>query len=110
MFHVERVYCTHLMGGLDDVKQIKVLLLSGLGHLASSQSLCRLLFPDSIHRWVYGTVAQDVAKWRALVNTVMNLRVLQNTGRFLSNCTTGDLLRRAQLLGVSSKCPKDLRI
>jgi hypothetical protein len=27
--------------------------------------------------------------WRALVNTVMNLRVPHNVGKFLSSCTTG---------------------
>jgi hypothetical protein len=31
------------------------------------------------------------------VNTVMNLRVPQNVGKFLSNCTTGEFSRRAQL-------------
>jgi hypothetical protein len=36
-------------------------------------------------------------QWRALVNTVMNLRVPQNVGKFLSSCTTGGFSRRAQL-------------
>jgi hypothetical protein len=30
-------------------------------------------------------VAQDRGKWRALVNTVMDLRVSQNIGKFLSS-------------------------
>jgi hypothetical protein len=38
---------------------------------------------------------------RALVNTVMNLRVPWN-GKFLSSCATGGFSRRAQLHGVST--------
>jgi hypothetical protein len=36
-----------------------------------------------------------------LVNTVMNPRVPQSAGKFLSNCTTGGSSRRAQLHEVS---------
>jgi hypothetical protein len=38
----------------------------------------------------------DLAQLRALVNTVMNLRVPYNAGRFLSNCITGGFSRRSQ--------------
>jgi hypothetical protein len=40
-------------------------------------------------------------KWRALVNTVMDLRAPYNTGKFLSGCTNGGFSRKAQLHEVS---------
>jgi hypothetical protein len=46
-------------------------------------------------------MAQDMDQWRARVNTIMNLRVLQNVGKFLSNCKTGGFSRRTQLHAVS---------
>jgi hypothetical protein len=42
-------------------------------------------------------MAEDRDQWWALVNTVTNLRVPQNAGKFLSSCTTGGFSRRAQL-------------
>jgi hypothetical protein len=42
-------------------------------------------------------LAQDRDQWRDLVNTVMNLRVPQDAGKFLSSCAIGGFSRMAQL-------------
>jgi hypothetical protein len=49
--------------------------------------------------WIH--LAYDRDQWRALVSTVMNLRVPYNAGKFLSSCVTGGFSRRAQFHEVS---------
>jgi hypothetical protein len=44
---------------------------------------------------------QDGDQWRALVKTVVNIRVPQSVVIFLSSCTTVGFSRRAQLHEVS---------
>jgi hypothetical protein len=51
-----------------------------------------------------GMILIDLARrdqWRALVNTVMNLRVPQSVENFLGSSTTGCFSRRAKLYEVS---------
>jgi hypothetical protein len=38
--------------------------------------------------WIH--VAQDRDQWPVLVNTVINLRILQNCGKFLNSGATGN--------------------
>jgi hypothetical protein len=42
-------------------------------------------------------LAEDRDQWRSLVNMVMNLRILQNAGKFMSGCTIVSFSRRVQL-------------
>jgi hypothetical protein len=45
---------------------------------------------------------QDRDQWRALVNTVRNLWVPQNTGKFLISCTIDGVSSRLSLMKVVS--------
>jgi hypothetical protein len=42
-------------------------------------------------------LVRDRDQWRVLMNTVINLRVPENTGNSLGSCTIGSFSRRAQL-------------
>jgi hypothetical protein len=46
-------------------------------------------------------LAQDTDRWWAHVNVVMNLRVLQNVGNFLTSCKPVSFSTRALLYEVS---------
>jgi hypothetical protein len=51
--------------------------------------------------WV--ELAKYWGRWRALVNAVMNLRIPQNVGKFLTSCKPVSFSRRTLLLEVSKE-------
>jgi hypothetical protein len=70
------------------------------GHVArmwENRNAYRILVGKPEGKRPLGTPRHRWDQWKALVNTVLNLRVLQNAGNFLSGCTIGSSSRRAQL-------------
>jgi hypothetical protein len=45
--------------------------------------------------WIH--LAQDRNQGRTIVNTIMNLPVLYNAGKFLSSCTTDDFSKKGSV-------------
>jgi hypothetical protein len=62
---------------------------------------CRGEWEDNIKMVWTRLMAQDRDRWKALLNTVMNLRVALNIGKFISSCATGGFSRRTQFHEVS---------
>ena len=73
-----------------------------LGDLSVDGRIIQWIFK----RWDVGgmdwiELAQDRDRWRALVNAVMNLRVPENAGNFLTGCKPVRFSGRIPLHGVS---------
>jgi hypothetical protein len=51
--------------------------------------------------WI--VLAPDMDQWKALVNTILNLRASQNAGKFLSSCKIRSFSRKTQLHERASK-------
>jgi hypothetical protein len=74
-------------------------------HLGDSGIGGRIILKWICKKWGGGMdwieLAQDRDRWRALVNAVMNLRVPQNAGNFLTSLETVSFSSRPLLHGIS---------
>jgi hypothetical protein len=79
------------------------------GHLEDPGVDGRIMLRWIFKKWDEGIdwidLARDLDMWRDIVNEVMNLRVPQNLGNFLTGCEAVSFSRRTLLPAVSEVIP-----
>jgi hypothetical protein len=74
------------MGEWKDVYRVLVGKPEGKGPLGRSRRRKEDNIKMDLRKMCWIDVAQDRDRWQVLVNAVMNLRVSQNVGYFLTSC------------------------